>query len=145
MAKHISVTEARDLQQQGAVYVDVRSQMEFDAGHPADAVNVPLIDRDPRSGQMMPNPEFMEVMKGNFAPDAPLLIGCQVGGRSQRAAMMLEALGFTNVANVRGGFSGMRDPMGRTVDPGWEDSGLPVETEAPGRSYDDMVKKAGLE
>jgi rhodanese-related sulfurtransferase len=32
MAKQISVVEARALQEQGAVYVDVRSQMEFDAG-----------------------------------------------------------------------------------------------------------------
>ena len=145
MAKQISVAEARALQEQGAVYVDVRSQMEFEAGHPAEAVNVPLIDRDPRSGQPMPNQDFMEVMKANFEPDTVLLIGCQVGGRSQRAAMMLEALGFTNVANVRGGFSGMRDPMGRSIDPGWEESGLPVETNAPGRTYDDMVKKAGLD
>ena len=144
MPKQISVEEARKLQEQGAVYVDVRSQMEFEGGHPADAVNVPLLDHDPRSGQVMPNPDFMEVMKANFPADAALLIGCQVGGRSQRAAMMLESIGFTNVANVRGGFSGMRDPMGRTVAPGWADSGLPVETDAPGRTYEDMMKKAGL-
>ena len=144
MAKQISVVEARALQEQGAVYVDVRSQMEFDAGHPADAVNVPLIDRDPRTGQMMPNPDFVEVIKANYPPDTALLVGCQVGGRSQRAAQILETFGFANVANVRGGFSGMRDPMGRSVDPGWEESGLPVETEAPGRTYGDLVKKAGL-
>jgi rhodanese-related sulfurtransferase len=144
MPKQISVEDARKLQEQGAVYVDVRSQMEFEGGHPADAVNVPLLDHDARSGQVMPNPDFMEVMKANFPADTALLIGCQVGGRSQRAAMMLESIGFTNVANVRGGFSGMRDPMGRTVDPGWADSGLPVETDAPGRTYEDMMKKAGL-
>jgi rhodanese-related sulfurtransferase len=144
MPKQISVEDAHKLQEQGAVYVDVRSQMEFEGGHPADAVNVPLLDHDARSGQVMPNPDFMEVMKANFPADTALLIGCQVGGRSQRAAMMLESIGFTNVANVRGGFSGMRDPMGRTVDPGWADSGLPVETDAPGRTYEDMMKKAGL-
>ena len=128
MPKHASVTDARQLQESGAAYVDVRSQAEFEQGHPAGAVNVPLLDRDPRSGQMMPNPDFMHVMQTNFAADAPLLIGCQVGGRSMRASQMLEALGFTDVTNVKGGFGGMRDPMGRMIDPGWEESGLPVET-----------------
>jgi rhodanese-related sulfurtransferase len=145
MPKQITVVEARDLQERGAVYVDVRSQGEFEAGHPAQAVNVPLIDRDPRSGQMMPNPDFVEVMKANFPAETTLLIGCQVGGRSQRAAQILETFGFTDVANVRGGFAGMRDPMGRAIDPGWADSGLPVETEAPGRAYPDLARKAGLD
>ena len=128
MPKHASVTDARQLQESGSAYVDVRSQAEFEQGHPAGAVNVPLLDRDPRSGQMMPNPDFMHTMQTNFAADAPLLIGCQVGGRSMRASQMLEALGFTDVTNVKGGFGGMRDPMGRMIDPGWEESGLPVET-----------------
>ena len=128
MPKQASVTEAHQLQGSGSTYVDVRSQAEFEQGHPAGAVNVPLLDRDPRSGQMMPNPDFMATMHANFAPDARLLIGCQVGGRSMRASQMLEALGFADVTNVKGGFGGMRDPMGRSIDPGWEESGLPVET-----------------
>jgi rhodanese-related sulfurtransferase len=145
MPKQISVQDAHDLQDRGAVYVDVRSQGEFEGGHPANAVNVPLLDRDARSGQMMPNPDFVEVMKANFPTDTPLLIGCQVGGRSQRAAQILETFGFTDVANVKGGFAGMRDPMGRSLEPGWMESGLPVETDAPGRAYPDLAKKAGLD
>ena len=145
MPKQISVVDARGLQDHGAVYVDVRSQAEFEAGHPAQAVNVPLLDRDPRSGQMMPNADFVEVMKANFPPETTLLIGCQVGGRSQRAAQILETFGFTNVANVRGGFAGMKDYTGRSIDPGWEESGLPIETDAPGRTYADLAKKAGLD
>ena len=74
----------------------------------------------------MPNPDFVRVMKAVFAPDTPLLVGCQVGGRAVRAAQVLESFGFTNVSVVRGGFGGARDPMGRIVDPGWADSGLPV-------------------
>jgi hypothetical protein len=55
---------------------------------------------------------------------------------------MLRAMGFTDVVNVRGGFMGMRDPMGRTVDQGWTDAGLPVETGQPdGRAYADLVAK----
>ena len=40
----------------------------------------------------------------------------------------------------------MRDPMGRSVDPGWEESGLPVESGSPeGRRYSDMAAKAGID
>lgn len=142
MPKHASVLEARQLQEQGSTYVDVRSQAEFEMGHPAGAVNVPLIDHDPDSGRMMPNPDFLRVMQANFAPDARLLIGCQVGGRSMRAAQMLEAFGFADVTNVKGGFAGMRDPSGRSIDPGWVESGLPVETGTPpGAGYEEMAKK----
>jgi rhodanese-related sulfurtransferase len=146
MPKHVSVSEARQQQEQGSVYVDVRSQAEFEQGHPAGAVNVPLLDRDSRTGQMAPNADFIRVMQGNFAPDAKLLIGCQVGGRSMRASMMLEAFGFSDVANVKGGFSGMRDPMGRSIDPGWAESDLPTETGAPaGQRYADLAAKAGVD
>jgi rhodanese-related sulfurtransferase len=61
-------------------------------GHPAGAVNVPLIDRDPRTGHMHPNPDFVTVMQANFPPETKLLIGCQVGGRSMRASQMLEGV-----------------------------------------------------
>lgn len=146
MPKHASVDEARQQLESGSIYVDVRSQPEFAAGHPAGAVNVPLLDRDPRSGQMMPNPDFVQIMQANFPADAKLLIGCQVGGRSMRAAQMLETFGFQDVTNVKGGFSGQRDPMGRSVAPGWEESGFAVATDAPaGMSYEDLLKKAGLE
>jgi rhodanese-related sulfurtransferase len=134
---HVSVSEAHALQSQGHTYVDVRSSMEFAQGHPAGAVNVPLLDVDGPSGQLAPNPDFVRVMKGNFAPDAKLLIGCQVGGRSMRAAQMLESFGFAHVANVRGGFGGAGG------DPGWAPSGLPVDTESPaGAAYADLVAKA---
>jgi hypothetical protein len=62
------------------------------------------------------------------------------------AAQMLEAFGFTDVTNVKGGFAGMRDPMGRLIDPGWAESGLPVETAAPsGQRYADLAEKAGVD
>ncbi len=146
MPKHASVTEAHALQQQGGTYVDVRSRAEFEAGHAAGALNVPLLDRDDQTGQVMPNPDFVRVMKALFPPETPLLIGCQVGGRSMRAAQMLTSFGFSNVTNIKGGFSGMRDPMGRSIDPGWEESGLPVEDGAPaGRRYEDLAAKAGVD
>jgi rhodanese-related sulfurtransferase len=136
--KHASVTAAHALQAEGAVYIDVRSTQEFGLGHPAGAVNVPLLEPDPDTGQIAPNPDFVRVIQANFTPDTKLLIGCQMGGRSMRAAQMLDAFGFTDVTNVLGGFGGARG-----ADRGWAESGLPVDSEHPaGRAYKDLAAKA---
>jgi rhodanese-related sulfurtransferase len=141
--KNVTVKEAHQKQTEGYTYVDVRSEGEFAAGHPAGAVNVPLLHKDERVGQMTPNRDFLQVMQANFAPDAKLLIGCQVGGRSAQATQLLESAGYTNVANVLGGFGGARDQMtGAVRAEGWRDSGLPVETTAEGRTYEDARRKA---
>ena len=128
--------------ERGATYVDVRSVPEFAQAHPAGAVNVPLFHADGR-GQMSPNPEFLAVIQATFAPDAKLLLGCLSGTRSQRAAEILSAAGYRDLANVRTGIGGARDFMGRIVEPGWADLGLPVESEAhPGASYEALRGKA---
>src|SRR5687767_5012645 len=127
----LTVTGAHAAQLEGATYIDVRSRTEFAAGRPAGAINVPLLDTDEDTGQLMPNPDFVRVMRANFPADAPLLIGCQSGGRSSRAAQILEAFGFTHVANVVGGYEG------------WKPSGLPTEAAVPAqRSYDDLLAVA---
>jgi len=139
--KHATVNEAHQLQQAGATYIDVRSTAEFDAGHPEGAVNVPLLEPDD-NGQMAPNPDFVRVMKSAFAPGAQLLIGCQAGVRSLKAAQMLETFGFTDVTNVRGGFGGARDQTGAAV-AGWTTAGLPVETDATAdRRYATLLQNA---
>jgi hypothetical protein len=47
------------------------------------------------------------------------------------------------VANVIGGFGGMRDHTGNTVAPGWVNSGLPVNQEnGDGVSYQSLALKA---
>ncbi|MEX2270576.1 MAG: rhodanese-like domain-containing protein [Vicinamibacterales bacterium] len=140
--KHVSPTEAHQLQTTGATYVDVRSTGEFEAGHPAGAMNVPLLEPDDR-GQMTQNPDFLRVMKTSFQPETPLLIGCQAGMRSLKAAQMLETFGFTDVTNVRGGFGGARDQAGAVIEQGWASSGLPVETDGPaGRTYGALLEQA---
>lgn len=139
----VGVRDAHALQQQGATYVDVRSSREFAAGHPAGALNVPLLEHDEDTGQMGPNPDFMRVMRAVFAPDTPMLLGCQAGGRSLRAAQMLAAAGFTSVTNVAGGFGGAMDRMTGRVEEGWADAGLPVETTAEaGATYAEILARA---
>ena len=121
-------------------YVDVRSVPEYDAGHPAGAHNVPLLHRDPANGMMQPNAQFLQVMQANYAKDARLLVGCQMGGRSAQAAQILASAGYTNVCNVLGGFGGARDRFtGQVLNEGWADAGLPVDTEpTAGGSYSDL-------
>lgn len=113
-----------------AVYLDVRTPEEFAAGHPAGAINVPVVFF--RAGSSSPNADFVDAVQRLVQPTTPLLVGCQAGGRSQRGAELLVAAGFTDVTNVRGGFGGARDETGRTVIPGWREAGLPVETGSGG-------------
>jgi rhodanese-related sulfurtransferase len=139
MAKRVSPAEAAELMKQGWRYLDVRSVPEFEQGHPQDAYNVPLLNA--MGGRLAPNPEFQQVVDANFTKDAQLLVGCKMGGRSAQAAALLEAAGYTNIVDVRGGFSGERDPMGRVTFAGWADSGLPVGTApAAGHAYGDLKK-----
>ncbi len=115
-----------------AVYLDVRTAEEFDAGHPAGARNVPVFLFDPGTRRPRPNPDFLAVVRCHFPPATTLLVGCQSGMRSQRACELLADAGYTHLANVSGGFGGAQAPSGTPVT-GWRDSGLPVETGAAGR------------
>ena len=141
--KSVSPQEAHDrtCQDEGFIYLDVRTVGEFAEGHPAKAYNVPLLHRD-ASGRMIPNADFLAVVRANFPADSRLLIGCQSGGRSLRAAEILEAAGYTQVFNVPCGFGGTRDAAGRMVEPGWAELGLPVESDPrPGASYEFLKGK----
>lgn len=129
--KRVSPEEAQQLmKQEGYVYVDVRSVPEFESGHPEGAYNVPIVHAGPRG--MTPNPDFLSVMETAFGKDAKVVVGCQMGGRSNRAAMLLESAGFTNVADQKAGFDGPHPG-----EPGWRKLGLPVSREAaPDRTWE---------
>ena len=127
-------------QSPGALYLDVRTEEEFAAGHPAGARNVPVVFFDPATRQPRPNPDFLAIVERHVSRTAKLLVGCQSGMRSQRACELLSQAGYTDVSNVQGGFGGARDQTGRIV-PGWREAGLPVETGATaGASYVDLRK-----
>ena len=69
-----------------ALIVDVRSPGEYQAGHFPGAVNIPVDEIGGRLSDL-----------GN--KDAPIVVYCRSGNRSGRAKVMLEAAGFTHVAN----------------------------------------------
>lgn len=127
--KEIDPQEAHTLlgENQGYVYLDVRSKPEFVAGRPAGAVHVPLLDQD-GSGRMVPNPNFLEQVQKLLALDTKIICGCKSGGRSARAAEVMLQNGYTEVINMRGGFGGARDPQtGEVLEKGWSELGLPSE------------------
>jgi hydroxyacylglutathione hydrolase len=81
-----------DLIAAGAVTVlDVRDESEWDSGHIAEAVHLPLATLAGRLG---------EVPRGK-----PIVVHCQAGSRSAIAASVLMAAGIPNVRNMPGGIN----------------------------------------
>jgi rhodanese-related sulfurtransferase len=134
--KSVSPEQAAALLAEGYVYVDVRSEPEFEAGHVPGALNVPLLNQG--AGGMTPNPEFLSVMQQAFGKGERLIVGCKAGGRSKKAADALAQAGFEDLADMSAGWEGSRDAFGSAV-PGWSKKGLPVEQGKPtGQSYADV-------
>jgi rhodanese-related sulfurtransferase len=132
--QRISPQEAETKLREGYTYIDVRTPAEFAEGHPEGAFNVPIALS--LGGSMSPNSDFLTVMKARFKTDAKIVVGCQAGGRSMRAARALEAEGFEHVLDQRAGWDGARDPFGQIEEPGWSRAGLPTEKGQPeGRSW----------
>lgn len=137
--KQVTPEEVVTLLEQGYVYVDVRSEPEFEQGHPPGALNVPISHATPTG--MAPNPEFAEVMQRAFGKDEKLIVGCKAGTRSKRAIQQLLALGFTNLSEMGVGWDGNRDAFGR-LNPGWSQKGLPIESGKPqGQAYADVKQR----
>ncbi len=137
----ITPQDAHDRMQveNGGIYVDVRSSPEFERGHPDGALNIPIMHFDPTQGGMVENPDFLEVVKKNFPVDSQLILGCQMGMRSQRAAEILATEGYQNLSNVKGGFGGVKNRSGITIEKGWEEMGLPVSHDNDdGVSYESL-------
>ena len=83
----ISGADARRLVGEGAKLVDVRSPEEFAGGHLPGAINVPVQQLDGRMGEIGPH-------------DQPVVVYCQSGMRSARAASTLRQAGFASVHNL---------------------------------------------
>src|SRR4051812_31241896 len=137
--KPVTPEQAAELLSQGHLYVDVRSEPEFEAGHPEGALNVPLLNAGPVG--LVPNPEFQAVMEAAFAKGEPLIIGCKAGGRSKKASDLLAQAGFSNLSDQVAGFDAGKDAFGRAL-PGWSRAGLPIGQGKPaGQSYTDVKQR----
>jgi hydroxyacylglutathione hydrolase len=96
--KHVDVTTLAA--NPNLTVLDVRATSEWNDGHLPQATHGFLGD--------------LVAVTADLAPDTPIAVHCQGGGRSAIAASLLQARGFTNVSNVTGGYRA------------WEASGLPV-------------------
>jgi rhodanese-related sulfurtransferase len=142
--QNVTAEEAKEIldSDNNVVYIDVRTENEFMSGHVPNALNIPVVLPDPATRQMKPNPEFVRVVSAHFPKNKRIIVGCQMGGRSQLAAQILGQEGFEAVSNMQGGFGGARDAMGRAVALGWSQLGFPVEMEvAAGTSYAELKNK----
>ena len=88
---------------QAGVILDVREPAEFQSGHIARAINIPL-------GQVAARSQELKKFK-----ERPIVICCASGARSGRAAVVLRKAGFASVRNLAGGLSA------------WRSHNLPVE------------------
>jgi rhodanese-related sulfurtransferase len=143
--KEITPQQAHDIlaSDKESVYIDVRTEREFTAGHPKGAVNIPIALPDPARGMVI-NANFVSVVERNFSKDKKIIVGCQAGPRSNAAAGLLQQAGYRDVSNVIGGFGGMRDPLGNVVAPGWSGLGLPVSQDnGEGVSYQSLAAVKG--
>lgn len=126
----------RLVEEEGYRLLDVRTVDEFEAGRPAGSHNVPLLVVDPATGMRRPNVAFVDEVSERFGVGARLVLTCQSGGRSARAAALLLEAGFTDVVDQRAGWGGERAPGGKLRTPGWKAAGLPTATgEDPDRGY----------
>jgi rhodanese-related sulfurtransferase len=79
--------------------LDVREPWEFAVGHIANSVSMPM--------QSVPS-RLVEL-----SAEAPYVLICHHGSRSEQVAMFLERNGFTGTFNLQGGV----DAWSRSVDP----------------------------
>ncbi len=101
-SEQVSVEDlAKRMQSGGVQVIDVRAATEFEAGHLHGVAHIPLGSLPDRLNEI--------------ARDTPIVVHCQGGGRSAIAASILKANGFTDVANLTGGYGE------------WEKKGLPTE------------------
>lgn len=101
---------AKALIDDGTLLIDVREPFEYEAGHIAGSLNIPMAALAAAADPASPDRDE------RLAPDQPVVLHCGVGARSLVAADALKDMGFTDVRSMRGGIGA------------WYEEGLPVES-----------------
>jgi len=91
------------INQQNALVLDVREAADYEKGHMLNARNIALGELEPRAAEI-------EKYKAK-----PLIVVCDDGNRSGRAATALRKQGFEQVFTLSGGIGA------------WRQAGLPLE------------------
>jgi rhodanese-related sulfurtransferase len=101
----VSAAQATQLiNREDALVVDVRDPGEYGSGHILGAKNVPLSRIDAGGAEIAPKRK-----------DKPVIVYCDTGNRSQKAAAALRNQGFGRAVNLAGGLGA------------WQQAGLPLE------------------
>ncbi len=95
----VSPAKAKEAQDQGAMLIDVRESSEYRSGHAPGARHISV--------------QVIERRLGEIPKERQIVVMCQSGMRSQRAAEILSRNGY-QVLNVSGGIIG------------WQRAGLKV-------------------
>jgi sulfur-carrier protein adenylyltransferase/sulfurtransferase len=104
--REINPAEADEQRTAGTTLIDVREQVEWDAGHVAGALFIPR-------GVLAEQVEAAVPDKGT-----PIVVYCRSGARSALGTQLLQQLGYTEVVNMAGGILA------------WEAAGLPIDAPA---------------
>ncbi|MEX3955332.1 rhodanese-related sulfurtransferase [Trinickia symbiotica] len=125
----LSPAEAFELMQldPAARLVDVRTRAELDwVGRPIVGDGQYVHVEWTRYPGGIPNPEFIEQLRGFASADAPVLFLCRSAARSKLAAVAAHHAGFTKAFDILEGFEGGKDGSGhRKTFEGWCYRGLP--------------------
>jgi molybdopterin/thiamine biosynthesis adenylyltransferase/rhodanese-related sulfurtransferase len=101
--REITPAQAQQRHAAGATLIDVREQVEWDAGHIAGAMFIPRGVLGDRIAAAVPD------------KDTEIVVYCRSGARSAVGTAQLQGLGYTNVVNMAGGILE------------WQAESLPVE------------------
>lgn len=101
LPRNITVNEAFDYREQGALILDVRTQEEWNAGHIPGATLIPLDELSSRVDELPKNMDIVVV--------------CRSGNRSATARDILLTAGFSSVTSMDGGVNQ------------WAAAGFPME------------------
>ena len=95
-----------------AVLVDVRTQTEWETVGVPDTTEIgrPARFVSWTDEQGVANPYFADRTVDGVDPDAPILLLCRSGARSNAAAELLISMGYSQAMNIVGGFESPQDP-----------------------------------
>ncbi|MDX9865018.1 MAG: rhodanese-like domain-containing protein [Anaerolineaceae bacterium] len=91
LAAQVSVNEAAQLREEGALILDVREPQEWEAGHIPGATLIPL-------GQI---PDRLN----EIPQDRPVVVVCRSGNRSAQAVQFLRQSGYGLTTSMSGGMN----------------------------------------
>jgi rhodanese-related sulfurtransferase len=101
----ISPAQAYQKYQQGAFFLDVRSQAEWDQAHIANSTLIPL--------------DELQNHLSELPRDRDIVVVCLTGHRSQEGMQILQQAGFSRAVCMTGGLTA------------WDAAGYPLESSSP--------------